>query len=186
MKVKLSNVRLAFPALFEAKSVNGEGAPKYGACFIIEPNTTNVKSLDDAIVFVAKEKWKDKALQILSKLRADARVCFHKTPKTNSSGDIYDGFDGTYHVNSSNAARPIVLDRDKTPLTAADGKPYGGCYVNCTLDLWAQDNQYGKRVNATLTGVQFYRDGDAFAGGVPGSPDDFDDITEGADAEALA
>ena len=25
MKVKLSNVRLAFPALYEAKTVNGEG-----------------------------------------------------------------------------------------------------------------------------------------------------------------
>ena len=27
MKIRLNNVRLAFPALFEAKTVNGEGDP---------------------------------------------------------------------------------------------------------------------------------------------------------------
>ncbi|EOA7521129.1 ssDNA-binding protein, partial [Escherichia coli] len=43
----------------------------------------------------------------------------------------------------------------------------------------------GKRINASLGGVQFLRDGDAFAGGGVASADDFDDISEGADAEAL-
>ena len=39
--------------------------------------------------------------------------------------------------------------------------------------------------NATLGGVQFLRDGDAFAGGGVAAPDDFDDISEGADASDL-
>ncbi|MWN55950.1 ssDNA-binding protein, partial [Escherichia coli] len=60
-----------------------------------------------------------------------------------------------------------------------------GCYVNAVIDIWAQDNNFGKRINASLGGVQFLRDGDAFAGGGVASADDFDDISEGADAEAL-
>lgn len=47
------------------------------------------------------------------------------------------------------------------------------------------DNNFGKRINASLGGVQFYRDGDAFAGGGVASEDDFDDVSEGADAESL-
>lgn len=37
------------------------------------------------------------------------------------------------------------------------------------VEFWAQDNNYGKRVNATLLGVQFVRDGAAFAGGTTGA-----------------
>ncbi|EAA6845047.1 DUF2815 domain-containing protein, partial [Salmonella enterica subsp. enterica] len=44
---------------------------------------------------------------------------------------------------------------------------------------------FGKRVNASLSGVQFLRDGDAFTGGQPASADEFDDISEGADADSL-
>ncbi|MBD0092018.1 ssDNA-binding protein, partial [Acinetobacter baumannii] len=35
MKIRLNNVRLAFPALFEAKTVNGEGDPAFSASFIL-------------------------------------------------------------------------------------------------------------------------------------------------------
>jgi len=34
--------------------------------------------------------------------------------------------------------------------------------------LWAQNNQYGKRINAQLDGVQFVRDGDPFGDGAVG------------------
>ena len=41
------------------------------------------------------------------------------------------------------------------------------------IDVWAQNNQYGKRINAQLDGVQFVRDGEPFGeGGI--SVDAFD------------
>jgi hypothetical protein len=40
-------------------------------------------------------------------------------------------------------------------------------------------------VNASLRGVQFLRDGDAFAGGGAASDDEFDDVSEGATADDL-
>jgi hypothetical protein len=52
------------------------------------------------------------------------------------------------------------------------------------VEIWAQDNNYGKRINASLKGVQFVRDGDAFAGGGAASPDEFEDLS--ADASAAA
>lgn len=175
MKVKIANVRVAFPALFEAKAVGTEGEPRFSAAFVIEPASSNAKSLAAAVSAVAKEKWGVKADAILKELHSKGRVCYREEPLS-KDGEVYDGFEGMYSLNTSNKARPLVLDRDKTPLTAADGRPYGGCYVNASLELWAQDNSFGKRINCTLKGVQFVRDGDAFGGGAPASPEDFEDL----------
>ncbi len=182
MKVKLTNVRLAFPALFEAKTVNGEGDPKFGASLLIDPSAkVLIKSINEAIDAVATEKWGAKAAGHLALMRKTDKVALH-------DGDLkaqYAGFAGMLYVSANSAARPIVLDKDKSPLVAADGKPYGGCYVNATVELWAQDNKYGKRVNAQLLGVQFFADGDSFGGGAVGNADDFDDLAVGADEDAL-
>jgi hypothetical protein len=48
--------------------------------------------------------------------------------------------------------------------------------VNGTVEVWAQDNKFGKGIRATLRGVQFVKDGDAFSAGTPVSEDDFDEI----------
>lgn len=181
MKLKLNNVRLAFPVLFEAKTVNGEGKPAFSASFLIDPTDPQVKALNQAIEQVAREKWGAKADAVLKQMRAQDKVCLH-------DGDLkanYDGFPGNQYVSARSATRPLVIDKDRSPLAEADGKPYAGCYVNASIELWAQDNNYGKRVNAGLRGVQFLRDGDAFAGGGAASEDEFDDITEGAAAADL-
>jgi len=186
MKVKLVNVRTAFLSIFEPKSVNGEGDPRYSGAFIVDPKSANVKTMDAAILAVATEKWKDKAPAILKKLTEEGKVAFKKSPRTNEAGEPYAGFEGMYSVNAGNKSRPLVIDRDKTPLTAADGKPYSGCFVDANIEFWAQDNQYGKRINATLRGVQFRADGDAFGGGAPASSDEFDDLSDGSEEDPTA
>ena len=173
MIVKLNNVRLCFPQLFEAKTVNGEGKPAFSAAFLIDPKDPQIEVLNKAIEAVAKEKWGAKSDAMLKTIRAADKTCLH-------SGDLkanYDGFEGMMYVSARNALRPLVVDVNKAPLTAEDGKPYAGCYVNASVELWTQDNNYGKRVNATLRGVQFYKDGESFAGGGVASDDDFDDLT---------
>ena len=182
MKIKLTNVRLAFPTLWEAKTVNGEGKPAFSACFLIDPADMQVKAINAAIDKVGAEKWGAKATAIVAAARKADKVCLH-------DGDLkatYDGFAGNLYVSARNPLRPTVLNADKAPLVEQDGKPYAGCYVNAIVELWAQDNNFGKRVNATLMGVQFVRDGDAFAGGGVASDDDFDDVSSGATADDLA
>ncbi len=178
-KVKLQNVRLAFSQIFEPKAFGEEGAdPAYSCSFIFAKNHPAVRLINDAIEAVAKEKWQDQAKNILKQLRGADKICLH-------DGDLkpdYDGFAGNFFVAARNKARPLVLDRDKSPLTAADGKPYAGCYVNAVVMIWAQANNFGKRVNATLSSIQFLKDGDAFTGVAPATPDDFEDLSSGADA----
>lgn len=181
MKIKLQNVRIAFPQLFEAKTVNGEGDPAFSAVFLMAPDHPAVAELEKAFDIVGKEKWGAKWPQVKKELTAKDRLALH-------DGDTkadYAGFEGNMFVSSRNKTRPLVIDRDKSPLTAADGRPYAGCYVHASIELWCQDNNYGKRINASLRGVQFYKDGDAFAGGGAASEDEFDDIEEGALADDL-
>jgi hypothetical protein len=173
MKIKLNGVRLSFPQLFEATTVNGEGKPAFSAAFLISPKDPQVAAINAAIDAVAKEKWGAKAEANIKAMRAADKVCLH-------SGDLksnYDGFEGNLYVSARNSMRPLVIDVNKSPLTEQDGKPYAGCYVNASIELWAQDNNYGKRVNATLMGVQFYKDGESFTGGGVADTDDFDDLT---------
>ncbi len=173
MKIKLNAVRLSFPQLFEAKTVNGEGKPAFSAVFLISPRDPQIAMINTAITTVAAEKWGAKADAILKTIRAADKTCLH-------SGDLksnYDGFEGMMYISARNPLKPYVVDLNKTPLVAEDGRPYAGCYVNAVLELWTQDNNYGKRVNATLMGVQFYKDGESFVGGGVADADDFDDLT---------
>jgi len=66
-------------------------------------------------------------------------------------------------IKASTKKRPLVIDRSKSPITEDDDIIYAGCYVNAIISLWAQNNGYGKRINAQLDGVQFVKDGEPFA-----------------------
>ena len=170
--------RLAFPALFKPKAVEKGGKEKYSAAIAIDPaNKAVVAALDAAVKHVANAKWGEKAPTILAELAKKGKIGFKKEPRTNADGDVYDGFEGMFSLNASSDAQPTVLDADKTPLGEKSGRPYGGCYVVMNVEAWAQDNDFGRRVNFTLRGVQFAKAGDAFGGGAPASEDEFEDIS---------
>lgn len=177
MKLSVKNARAAFAQFFEPKAFNGEGKAEYSCSLLIDPADPQLAAINAAIESVATEKWGAKAKDVLKQMRAADKTCLH-------NGDLksnYAGFPGNMYISARNSLRPTVVDKDKTPLVASDGKPYSGCYINAVLELWAQDNKYGKRINATLMGVQFAADGEAFSGGGVASEDDFDDIA--ADTE---
>ena len=183
-RVMLKNVRLAFPNLFEPTTVGGEGEPRYNAMLILPPDHPQLPEIKSKMLAVAKDKWKDKAPAIYTSLEKTDKLALH-------DGDTkaqYDGCAGNFFISAAaqQSARPTVINTDRTPLTERDGKVYAGCYVNVSLDFWPQDNKYGKRVNAQLRGVQFARDGDSFAAGRPADSDEFDEVTEGADASDFA
>lgn len=213
MKVKLNDVRIAFcDSIFTAKAFAGEGDPRFSAKFPIAPGSEHHKTIEAAVETVAKEAFKDKAKTVLAQLRKDGKVFYVHEEYANKDGEVYDGFGGMYCLSagqSENKGRPMVIDRigvrndsEKDPdrsytqpnskgvmfpiLTARDGKPYGGCYVNVSLDVWVQDNKFGRRINCQLKGVQFLREGDAFGGGAPASPDDFDDLGVEEEEDSLA
>lgn len=180
MKLKLKNVRLSFPDLFEAGEY--EGKRKFGATFLITPGSENDKEVRKALESVAKEAFKDKGAAILKAAMAggNQKCCYW-----DGNSKAYDGYTDQMALTAKrdeDKGRPTVLDEGRNPLAAGDGKPYAGCYVDAIVELWAQDNKYGKTVRATLMGVQFRAHGDAFgAGGGVANVDDFEDLAPAGD-----
>jgi hypothetical protein len=173
MQIHLKNVRLAFPQLWEPKQVNGQGEPAYSASLLLSPDDPQADTVNALIDKVGEARWGAKAKTVLATLRGTDKVALH-------DGDTkaeYTGFEGMYFISARSKVAPLVINSDRTPLLANSGRPYAGCYVNAIVELWAQDNQFGKRVNASLKGIQFWRDGEAFAGTPPANIDDFDDCS---------
>ena len=54
-------------------------------------------------------------------------------------------------------------------------KPQPGDYVNAVIEVWAQNNDFGKRINANLVGIQYVKQGESFG---KASDDDLFEITE--------
>jgi hypothetical protein len=156
--------------LFEMSTPEGGGEPKFSSSFVFPRDHAAVAALSAMIMKVANDKWGAKAGEVLTMLKAADKLAVH-------DGDAkanYAGYAGNLYINASNKVKPLVVDADpKRVLTAMDGKPYSGCYVNAIIELWAQDNKYGKRVNASLAGVQFVRDGERLASGGIASSNDF-------------
>ena len=163
-KISLKNVRLSFPSLFKKATFEGNET-KYEATLLLdkEEHADAIKAIQAEMKSGIKEKLDG------SKLGAD-KLCL----KDGEDSD-YEGYDNAWSFKAANAKRPLIIDRDKSPLTEDDNRIYSGCYVNASVELWYQKNAYGKRVNANLLGVQFYKDGGAFGeGGSTASNDDFD------------
>ena len=171
MKIKIQNTRLSFPSLFNTATFGGEDTGKFESTFILDKteHAKVIEQINKAMQALAKEKLKNK-------LPPDDKLCL-------KDGDDLDRpeFEGKMTIKASTKKRPLVIDKDKAPLAEADNKPYAGCYVNAIISLWAQDNKFGKRINAQLDGVQFRADGEPFGdGGVSveafdAFDDDFDD-----------
>lgn len=164
-KINIKNVRLSFPSLFQQAVFGGESTGKYEATFILdkEEHSEIIDKLNAEIANLVKG--------LKSKLPAE-KICL----KDGDEGERPE-FEGKMTIKASTKRRPLVIDRDKSPLTEDDNRIYAGCYVNAIISLWGQNNSYGKRVNAQLEGVQFCQDGEPFgdAGVSVDAFDAFDD-----------
>lgn len=174
-RVQLKNVRLSFAAIYRPKGFGGgrsedNGEPKYSANFLIDPETregeVNIRKMEDAIDHVLDTTdWGGKT----PKFKGD------KLPLRDGDDRDYDGYEGMMYVAASNGKKPRILDFDKLDVSEGDdGAPYSGCYVDAIVRVWGQNNKFGKRINASLEGIRFRDDGDAF-GAAPLDPDEFDD-----------
>lgn len=175
MKLVLKNWRLAFPVIYKAEAFQGEGDPAYSAAFLAAPTHADVAKLEQIAAQVAAEKWGPQAAAVLKQLKAQDRSVIH-------DGNLksFDGYAGNVYVNTraSLEKKPLVLKRDKSAATpGTPGAPFGGAYVDAQIDIWAQDNQFGKRLNATLLIVQFREEGPAFSGGATADVDEMDDLS---------
>jgi hypothetical protein len=179
--IRLNDVRLAFPDLFKPTAYLESTELKYRATFLMPKEGPQAKLLLDTIKEVAVEEWKTKADSVLSSIaNVNNKYCVR-------DGDTkpWEGAAGCLVLIATNELRPTVWDRKGQPLTKEDGKPYSGCYVNANVQIWAQDNKFGKAIRASLRGVQFYRDGDAFGASTVADVEEFEIFDNDASVDDL-
>ncbi len=157
---------------------------------LFKAGTANHNAMREGIAKVAALGWGAQAEAVKQQLAGQDRLCLHDGNITKGGADPYKDM---LFVSASNERRPkILVTRNGVNVEIGPEDPlfpYSGCYANVMVDLWPQGadgkpNQYGKRINATLTGVQFLRHGTPLAGGGRvASPEEFPMVeTAGADA----
>jgi hypothetical protein len=182
--IKLENVRLSYPSLWQAKGFQGgrggrggrggdddSGQKSFQATFLIPKDTDKGKDLYDRIRDVIDEAMKEKWGKDIPRLKDDKFPLHDGDDKEQPT----DGYDGHWYLSARSQMRPKVMDNDgKTPLAESDGKIFAGDFVHGWVRIWVMDNNYGRRVCASLEAVQFIRQGERF-GAAPISDDEFQD-----------
>ena len=157
MRVVIKNVRLSFPQLFTPKAFEEGADPSYSATFLMnkETNAADIALIKKTMNTIAGAKWPNGVPGGLKVALRDG-----------SEKDHVDGYGADMMFIGTGARQnqpPQIVDKNpQVPVTERDGKIYAGCYVNAVLTIWAQDNKWGKRINAQLDVVQFVGDGDSF------------------------
>lgn len=183
-EVFLKNVRICYAQnLFKASSFEDDQDKKFSAQFILPKDDPQVKVLQNAITEAAKEKWPDKYQAIIKSLKDTEFLCLRDGEKKPDREELENAF----FVAASNRKRPTTINRDRTPVNEEDGIIYSGCYVNAKIDVYAFIYNKKNMIPATLLGVQFVKDGDAFSGGAKtADADEFDDISNTGEADSAA
>lgn len=147
------------------------GAPKFG-CTVLIPNEAQhvLKASQAAMWAVAQKKWKDAAQNVWMELDASQKLAL----KSGATKATKPGYLGNFFLApSANADRPpVLLDKYAAPgttvpaeLVRPQNRIYSGCHVNIQIAFWAQDNDFGKRINVEVLAVQFDGDGERFGDG---------------------
>lgn len=168
--------RLSYPSLFQPTAMKG-GKPKFSATILMnkKEHAAVIKQLEQFIERATLDKF-----QKAMKFKTD-NICLHDgNDKLEKEGY---GDDVMYLVAKSDT-RPAVVDQNHAPLTEQDGKIYGGCYVDASVEIYAYHHKESgsKGVSAQLRAIRFRKDGQSFGGGGPVDAEkEFESVEAGDD-----
>jgi hypothetical protein len=87
-----------------------------------------------------------------------------------------------HYLSARNSkTRPTIYNKANVKLESSrdiESLIYSGCYVHALIDLWPQDNKWGRRLNCTLQGVMFANDGENFGGSSVATDNAFADLAQ--------
>ncbi|WP_288959835.1 ssDNA-binding protein [uncultured Sulfitobacter sp.] len=175
--ILIEKVRFSYPHLakpYAGKNDKGDkGEPKYGVVAMLPKKTHG--AVKDLCIERINELLKENKIKKIGPEK-----------KFIKNGDNHENeeYDGHFIVSARETRRPPLRDADRSVVdsTEAAEKFYGGCWGTIRIRPWFQNNDYGKRVNAGLTAVQFYKDDEPFGEGRISDEDlddDFEDYDEG-------
>lgn len=179
-KIILKNVMLSYPHLFEPYAGTGDdgkpGKPKYSCRFLI-PKATHLEDLKGLMALIKGMYNKEFKMQAPSD-----KICL-------KNGDSMGREDtaGRFVLSASESTRPVVYHPDgKTVMTIEDAEDriYAGATVNVVFALWAQNNKWGKKINANLLAVQFVKATPRIAGRTRADTSgDFESLSDSFDSD---
>ena len=176
--IMLTNTRLSFPQLVEARAYQEGQAKKFSADLILDPAGEDWKKVMHSVMQSAQEKWGDNAQAVLQMCQADRKLrAFGNGAEKVDKKTFkpYEGYEGAVYVSANNANPPQMIESngksvDPTNTMAYQAlarKMYGGCYVNAAIKIWIQDNKYGRGIRCELIALQFAKDGTPFGDAAP-------------------
>lgn len=147
--IALSNVRASYPHVDKKWAKKATDTPAYSITGIL-PNETHAEAIQlcrDHAETVRKE----------GKLKANLKddLYFVRDGDAEKKPEYADA----WIVASRETQRPAVLNRDKTAMDQDEISETiaPGCRIDLLIQPWAQDNEHGQRVNASLRGVRYLR-----------------------------
>ena len=143
-RIVIRNARLSFPHIWKKHQNNSDSKPKFEATLLIPKDSEQIAEIEEHIEEKLLEKFSSTA-KIPKAIRGDTNSCFR-------DGDLvdYDGYAGHMSFKASADMQPSILQHSEGPATEDMNLFYAGCYVDVSVEVWIQDNQHAKRINANL------------------------------------
>ena len=173
-QVYLKGVRLSHPHLFVRQAAAADHEPTFSASFLIDPTTkqgkANMKLIEAAIAeakvqagFTEKTRFKE------------GRMCyFDGNDNVDDEGEIKSGYEDMMVIKASNKELFGIFSRKRKPVDKDNSPFYAGCEVECKLGLFGTTKGGSPGIFASLDGIRFWDDGEAF-GKAAVKSDDWDE-----------
>ena len=170
-RVILKNVRCSYPRVHTPELNKFSNRSEYSITVLIQKDDPQLEALKATMRLV----WEKKFGPVNGPKKMKSALDSKNTRFLHFDDEL-----DCYRINlkrKESDGAPMILDRAKNELAESSGKPYGGCYINVSFDLWVYDKQ-STGTSATLTGVQFVKDGEPFGGSSQPSESDFEDLSD--------
>lgn len=179
--VLTNEVIISYPHVIEPR-IEENGDKKYSVCILIPKSDEETIACIRQAIRAASEAGKDK---FGGKVPAAPKTPLRDGDEALASGERSgEEFAGHYFLNASSTKRPMVLNRERQPITDPE-EVYGGCKGFITLNFFAYSANGNRGIGAGLNGLLKSRDGERL-GGAGASIADFADINlPGLDADDL-
>lgn len=166
-RIMIRNARCVFPKLYTAEEYMNK--KNFSIGLLINADSENLATIEKAIRAAVEAAYPGDADKMLKRFK-----------KSNQTWPLKELEDGGYSITpkrKEEQGAPTVLDQKKHNIPADAGKPYAGCYVNCSIDVFCYTKN-GGGVTSYLNGVQFAKDGEPLGAGATAAScrDEFDEL----------
>ena len=166
--IKLSNVRLAFPSLFEVKvwapKDGFTSEPKFEATFILD-KVAQAKEINEIKNRIDELLAPHKTNRVKLLQKGYKHVCLKDAEILDAEIEAYENAYIIKCTRSEAQKAPVTIEIDGVTRVTDKNRFYSGCYATAYIELYVK-TKHDIYVSANIMGVQFLRDGEPIGGTV--------------------